>query len=146
MKNVFQLIGIGTILLAFLIPQISNAQIQVGDTHEGGIVFFIFGENKDHGLVCSKADLGSYDWTDAITACEAYKGEGFTDWYLPSEDELNMMYTNLHEKRIGAFTHSHYWNSLEDPYGIAWFQNFFNGKRENWDQGDLFLVRAVRVF
>ncbi|MDR2597704.1 MAG: hypothetical protein LBC76_10350 [Treponema sp.] len=31
---------------------------------------------------CS-GELGTYNWSDAITTAKNFKGGGFTDWYLP---------------------------------------------------------------
>ena len=38
-----------------------NVFIQVGDTIQGGIVFYV-NESNIHGLLSSKVDLGSFEW------------------------------------------------------------------------------------
>ena len=70
---------------------------------------------------------------------------GYSDWYLPSRDELNQLYIN--RVAIGGFADLMYWSSTEyDSYG-AWTQKFGCGI-----QGDLYKsynysnVRAVRSF
>ncbi len=62
--------------------------------------------------------------------------EGFKDWYLPSKDELNLIYENLHLKNIGNFsTTVPYWSSTQAIYGScgiaggAWTKNFGNGQQ-----------------
>lgn len=37
----------------------------------------------------------------------------YTDWFLPSEDELELIYKNLYLNNPGNFTDSNYWSSSE---------------------------------
>ena len=76
---------------------------------------------------------------------------GFSDWYLPSKDELNQLYIN--RVAIGGFINSGYWSSTEGPTNInpyATFQ-YFTGDASSGIQGEtyknsLFPIRAVRSF
>ena len=82
----------------------------------------------------------------AAQLCANLKFDGFTDWFLPSKDELDLMYKNLKQKSKGEFGDYGYWSSSESGSDYAWFQNFDDG-----DQGDYFKtvtisVRAVRAF
>ena len=48
---------------------------------------------------------------------------GYSDWYLPSKDELEKLYLN--QFAIGGFTlNSWYWSSTEVSTHIAWAFNF----------------------
>lgn len=82
---------------------------------------------------------------NAAQLCYDLTEGGYSDWFLPSRDELNLMYTNLKVDSIGGFAEESYWSS-SNLGGFAWFQDFNNG------QGgyDLFSyahrVRAVRAF
>ena len=69
---------------------------------------------------------------------------GFSDWYLPSKDELNALYTN--KVAIGGFTNNPYWTSTEVTGNSAWFQNFNNGFQLDIGKGSSFRVRAIRSF
>jgi hypothetical protein len=49
----------------------------------------------------------------AITTCRAYTGGGKTDWFLPSYDELVLLYNNRTVTGIGPFVSSYYHSSSE---------------------------------
>ena len=71
---------------------------------------------------------------------------GYSDWYLPSKDELNQLYIN--KDLIGGFTGDEYWSSTEYSSNLAWRQNFFigNGNQGVLNKVNTFSVRAVRAF
>ncbi len=74
---------------------------------------------------------------------------GYSDWYLPSKDELNKLYIN--RVAIGGFfdfvlIDNFYWSSSEFYNNVAWIQDFDDGNEYSsyvyFDR----LVRAVRAF
>jgi len=70
---------------------------------------------------------------------------GYSDWYLPSKDELNQMY--LQKDVIGGFAYSDYWSSSEYDDPTAWYQEFLNTNLQYYGIKDKrLLVRAVRSF
>ena len=70
---------------------------------------------------------------------------GYSDWYLPSRDELNKLYLN--RDAIGGFTSAQYWCSSETTYWhLAWSQHFKNGGYYTTGKYYLLRVRAVRTF
>ncbi len=73
--------------------------------------------------------------------------EGYGGWFLPSKDELDLMYKNLFTKGIGSFAPAIYWSSSEgDPYD-AWSQGYgFGGQGLVDKEFDYLKVRAVRAF
>jgi uncharacterized repeat protein (TIGR02543 family) len=71
---------------------------------------------------------------------------GYSDWFLPSKDELNLMYTNLKVFEVGGFADSSYWSSSEDSALDAWGQGFDNGHRNHDVKHGYRRVRAVRAF
>ena len=81
---------------------------------------------------------------NASAVCKSYSGGGFTDWYLPSKDELNKLYINKYA--IGVFASAYYWSSSETVAAIAWDQNFSSGAQNAFNKGNSFYVRAVRAF
>ena len=70
----------------------------------------------------------------------------FDDWFLPSKDELNLMYQNLKKSNLGGFSEGYYWSSSEDNASDAWSQVFFNGTQYNLYRKPEVRVRAVRAF
>jgi len=84
----------------------------------------------------------------AAGLARAYNAGGYTDWYLPSKDELNKLYLN--RDAIGGFARASYWTSSEKGstyYDIGtWFQDFPDGFQFGNYTGDPFRVRAVRAF
>jgi hypothetical protein len=81
----------------------------------------------------------------AAGLARAYNEGGYSDWYLPSKDELNKLYLNRF--LIGGFSPNSYWSSTEVNTNAAWLQNFFDGSQRNDElKSDLFYVRAIRAF
>ena len=80
----------------------------------------------------------------------------YGDWYLPSMDELDLMFAVLKENGLGDFSASYYWSSSE--YGSKGFnnacaQNFDNGEQVILKRGDFNpdeelqpCVRPIRSF
>lgn len=106
--------------------------------------------------------------TYAAKLCHDLNLNGYSDWFLPSKDELNLIYTNLHLNGFGNFENGEnnccngwYWSSTEFEdqstfndfgYEAAWVQSFrngHNGLQVTYDIGIKDLenqVRAVRYF
>ena len=66
----------------------------------------------------------------AAKVCADLVLEGFSDWFLPSKDELSLMYNNLRKKNLGDFRDSrYYWSSSEDDKNKynAWTMRFSVG-------------------
>ena len=80
----------------------------------------------------------------AAQVCLSYRGGDFTDWFLPSKDELNQLY--LQKDTVGGFVWEYYWSSSESNSYYAWNQDFYNGY-QNYDSKSYNRhVRAVRAF
>ena len=115
----------------------------------GGFVVY---EKNGHGLVAAIIDLGEMDWKSAKTACDELILNGYSDWHLPTKEELNALYVNLKQLGVGGFAPKYYWSSSEYistgaiGYAIAWRQNLNYGTPDFVNQNDGFQVRAVRAF
>jgi len=70
---------------------------------------------------------------------------GYSDWYLPSRDELNKLY--ISRAAIGGFQpQPAYWSSSEIDATSAWYQTFIDGSQNNNLKLSLCRARAVRSF
>ena len=89
----------------------------------------------------------------AAGLARAYNGGGYTDWFLPSKDELNQMYTNKATINTTAaansgssFSNDSYWSSTEHIFKQAWRQRFSDGDQYTTWTNNSYRVRAVRAF
>ncbi|MCL2167862.1 MAG: Ig-like domain-containing protein [Lentimicrobiaceae bacterium] len=82
----------------------------------------------------------------AAYLCHVFELDGYSDWYLPSKNELNELYKN--QDIIGGFDSSKgYWSSTEYDYKNAWYQHFSNGfQSERVKDYTDFKFRAIRSF
>ncbi|MCF8303197.1 MAG: DUF1566 domain-containing protein [Bacteroidales bacterium] len=148
----------------------------IGEVYAGGIVFYLDGqggglvcaESDQHtdaewgcwGTAIGGTGTGIGDGaanTAAIVAgcsesgiaariCDELELNGYSDWFLPSIDELNLMYENLHQAGMGGFADNVYWSSSEYSSSIAWGQSFSDGGQYNYGKDYYIRVRAVRAF
>jgi len=82
----------------------------------------------------------------AADLCANLSLGGYTDWFLPSKDELNLMYENLKVFGVGSFADSTYWSSSEYSANYAWYQGFYAGYQLSYYKYSTDRVRAVRAF
>jgi hypothetical protein len=85
----------------------------------------------------------------AADICANLTIAGYSDWFLPSKDELNEMYYNRHVTTglIGGFAYNDYWSSSEYGINSAWLQDFSFGYQTNLGKNKANAhVRAVRAF
>jgi hypothetical protein len=90
------------------------------------------------------ASQGATSTNYAAGLARAYTGGGYSDWYLPSKDELNQLYIN--RVAIGGFTSAFYWSSTEAAFAYAWRQNLNDGTQDTLGKNGTYYVRAVRTF
>jgi len=100
------------------------------------------------------ASQGATSTSYAAGLARAYKGGGYSDWYLPSKNELNLFCKNIRE--VGNFPDQGYWSSTEintnpDVSSSAWGQRFISNFVGSCTQGSTskntsLYVRAIRSF
>jgi hypothetical protein len=145
----------------------------IGQYYQGGIIAYIDGTGL-HGLIVSpdigNASWGCYgtnlpgaDGTaigtgnqntiDIINGCPSTTAaslcgdlvlNGYSDWHLPSKDELYQLYLNSVAAGIPS-TAVHFSSSEGDATG-AWLQSFSNGSQQNGSKVNVYPVIAVRQF
>jgi hypothetical protein len=118
-----------------------------------------------YGTTISGADgqsigTGYQNTLDIVAGCSetpiaasealAYESEGYSDWYLPSFDELYEMYNTIgnggSEGNIGGFSSGYYSSSSDHNNIDAWFVIFNNGYTGYGSKSDLRRVRVIRAF
>jgi hypothetical protein len=83
----------------------------------------------------------------AASVCADLVLNGYSDWYLPSIGEVQMMNSRLHLQGLGGFGGSWYWSSSQNGPFNAWTMVFGNGYVSyNGKNGSVIQVRAVRAF
>jgi hypothetical protein len=70
----------------------------------------------------------------------------YDDWFLPSKDELELMYINLHAFDKGNFSGLSYWSSTEVDANNAWSHHFGTNAQSESGKNSPFAVRAIRAF
>jgi hypothetical protein len=99
------------------------------------------GSANTNTIIQEQGNNGNY----AARLCSDFKGGGFKDWFLPSKDQLNILYNQ--KTLVGGFSDKIYWTSTEYDMGFAWVQNFLDGE-QNHDYMDnrTNCTRAIRAF
>ncbi|MCK4464103.1 MAG: DUF1566 domain-containing protein [Bacteroidales bacterium] len=97
--------------------------------------------NSDY-IIAQEGHTGS-----AAKVCLDYDDGIYSDWFLPSKDELNQMYVNLKFEGVGGFADYYYWSSSEYDALYVWNQYFINGSQFRvFGKNGGYYVRAVRAF
>ncbi|MEI6389298.1 MAG: DUF1566 domain-containing protein, partial [Spirochaetota bacterium] len=99
------------------------------------------GKSNTDAIIAAQGS-GNY----AATLCRNLLIGGFSDWFLPSKDELNLMYTNLKKASLGGFSGAWLWSSSQYNDYDAWGQDFSDGGQGNGYKDDDDSVRACRAF
>lgn len=108
------------------------------------------GGDNTQKIISAQGSNGSY----AASLCAKYEIDGYDDWFLPSKDELQLLYENreLFEGSVNdlptPLTEGLYWSSTEYEIGTAWVQDFTTGEQHLDNTSDEANVhtRAVRKF
>jgi hypothetical protein len=74
----------------------------------------------------------------AVKLCSIYTFNDFQDWFLPSEEELELMYQNLKKNSIGDFSDERYWTStqieqIDEEHSIEYDEAFEDGNEIFYD-------------
>ena len=79
----------------------------------------------------------------AALLCHSYQKGDYADWYLPSKDELDLLYQ---QKGILGISAGDYWSSSEVSQGKAWEQEFGGGFKFKNSKSFTLHVRAISSF
>jgi hypothetical protein len=99
-------------------------------------------------LMVQKTDIGIGYWSDMNSLCNNSMLDGYTDWRLPTKDELAVLYNE--RNTIGGFTttsgsSSYYWSSSVYTSSY-WYQSFSSGAQDYSFDNTSFRARCVRNY
>jgi Protein of unknown function (DUF1566) len=99
------------------------------------------GAKNTKKIIQSQGRTGNY----AALLCAQYKNDGYTDWYLPSKDELNEIYKVRNIVGVTIYPH---WSSSEWKRDsiFAWAQFFEDGNQGANDKKLTYAVLPIRSF
>lgn len=152
-----------------------TGEFYIGQEYGGGIIFYIDATGKHGLIAATSDQSSGIHWgcdtthiagtsteigtgqanttaivnecseTGAARICDDLVLNGYSDWFMPSKDELNQIY--LQRNVIGGIGNWSYWSSAEYESYRAWKQNFDDGSQgagsKSYEGGH---VRAVRSF
>ncbi len=131
-------------------------------------------DGKEHGLIVAVENLGRATWsantsqligassksdgaantamiikaggakTEAAGLCDAYEKDGFSDWYLPAIDELEVLNKNIKTEKTSA--PQFLWSSTEDHPGSALGFDFNEGTSSMSNKKRNATVKPIRAF
>ena len=147
----------------------------LGEPYLGGIIFYLYkgSDGLEHGLIvaltestaawqtsptlvnANRTEDGAYN-TTLMTGSPAatYITSLGAGWYLPSIDELGLLYYNRYSAQKGLRAGSHtllsntafYWSSTEYLNTDAWTFGFYTGDAGAYYKLNTYSVRAVQAF
>ena len=82
----------------------------------------------------------------AAKLCNNLQLNNYNDWYLPSKNELSLMYSILKLNNYGNFSNMTYWSSTENSSSDAWYISFNTGSPNTGNKSYSSFVRAIRSF
>jgi hypothetical protein len=107
-------------------------------------------------IIAGTVSIGDDNATYAARICNELKvtegSKTYGDWYLPSNDELILMYQSKREinttagNNRGSDLSNAYWSSTEIDYDEAFKIDFTDGSSDNTSKATTSNVRAVRAF
>lgn len=160
----------------------------IGEPFGGGIIYHLWKDinGVEHGLIVSLDDLGTSIWGDdnilvgsqspwngsansnaiisatnqsAASVCANYNGGSFSDWYLPSLNELNLLWANLFNVNMSLENNNGdiiptallLWSSNEVNANLAWpfytlTGSIFDTNLYPITKTQQYNVRAIRKF
>ena len=107
---------------------------------------YSLGSGKKNTQVILNALKGSSDIRNASKLIFEIIPNSSNEWFLPSKDELNLMYVNLWKENLGNFKNGEYWSSSQLSENWAWCQSFKDGKQIANQKNGRCYVRPIRAF
>ena len=156
------------------IPERQTPVIAVGESYCGGIIFYVDSTKKHGLIAAANqmlhAKWGCFEKTIGGTSAAVGAGQantlaiinacdsvniaarvcndlvlnGYSDWFLPSKGELDLLYNN--KTLFRGIKTDYYWSSTEVDGGKAQCQDFYDGHHMKYEKSKVYNIRAVRAF
>ena len=168
--------GLGTAGSPYVVNTTSSAgALYLGQEKDGGIIYYLYtgSDGNQHGLIVSKTEStarwqptgtstnanrtedGVYNTAQMTSSAAATYVAGLgIGWYLPSIDELALLYYNRYHANKSLRDGGHillsktanYWSSTEHSTDRAYDIKFVSGQAYSGYKNNSYSVRAVRAF
>lgn len=138
-----------------LIVAKNDQSTSIGWSNITGTSVGVMAQSYWDGLTNSNAVVAqSGHFSSPSNLCTSLISGGFDDWYLPSIDELRLLFNskfavnNTLREIIGAseISPSNYWSSTERNSTLAWTISFNQGVGADNAKSSPYYVRAIRRF
>ena len=111
-------------------------------------------DTKTKLMWAAKDNGRNINWADAKKYCENYRGGGYTDWRMPTQDELAGLYDkakayksdcgyDVHLTELISLTCSWAWSSETRGSEAAYF--YFDGGRRYWYHQSIVTLNFTRA-
>lgn len=147
----------------------------LGQDIYGGIIFYLYigSDGQQHGLIVSKTEVSATKWQSTSSLVNANSSwDGLynfnlinyspaktwvsslgSGWYLPSIDELSLLFQNRYHANKGLsnvsgtlISNNNYWSSTETSASNAFYFSFTSGYIVSSSKSGSNYVRAIRAF
>ena len=98
------------------------------------------------GTANTEAIINTCSVKSAAKLCDDLVYGTYSDWYLPSMDELRIMYNNIKVTDLEKFSSGYYWSSNQKDANTAYRYGFLGGNDGEADKSTEHYVRAIRKF
>ena len=108
-------------------------------------------DTKTNLMWASKDNGSDINWANAKSYCLSYRGGGYADWRMPTQNELE----GLYDSTVTGYKGHHINNLIELTACCTWASktrgseaasvNFNSGKRSWYHQSDAVILRALPV-
>lgn len=98
------------------------------------------------GIPNTDAILSVCSGQSAAKLCNDLVYGTYSDWYLPSMEELAIMYNSIKATGLETFSSGYYWSSNQKDANTAFRYGFLGGNTGEADKSMKLYVRAIRKF